>query len=194
MSLRSEARRDHPSSSAGKRGWPSQPGEGDGADGSRARVARALLITILLLAGAAPALAVQPDEVLPDPALERRAREISAELRCLVCQNQSIDDSDAPLARDLRVLVRERLKAGDSNQAVRSFVVDRYGEFVLLKPPVGPHTLLLWLTPLLVLAAGGAGIWATVRRRKAVTAPAPLSEAELAALAAISPDRPPRKS
>ena len=127
-----------------------------------------------LLAGmllAAPALAVQPDEVLKDPALEARARDISAGLRCLVCQNQSIDDSDAPLAKDLRVLVRERLKAGDTDGDVRDFVVHRYGEFVLLRPVFGAHTLLLWLTPVLVLALGGLGLYGAFRRRPAPSAP-----------------------
>ena len=109
------------------------------------------------------ALAVQPDEVLPDRGLETRARGISEELRCLVCQNQSIDDSDAPLAHDLRVLVRDRLKQGDDDDAVRRYVVARYGEFVLLKPVVAWHTLLLWLGPPLVLVAGIAGL---LRRRR----------------------------
>ncbi len=127
------------------------------------------LLAVLLLA--APALAVQPDEILKDPALETRARDISAGLRCLVCQNQSIDDSDAPLARDLRVLVRERLKAGDSDGDVRDFVVQRYGEFVLLRPVLGAHTLLLWLTPVLVLALGGLGLYGALRRRPASSAP-----------------------
>jgi cytochrome c-type biogenesis protein CcmH len=112
-----------------------------------------------------PALAVQPDEVLPDPALEHRARDISARLRCLVCQNQSIDDSDAQLAKDLRLLVRERLVVGDTDTQVRDFLVQRYGEFVLLKPTFGRHTLLLWLTPALVLALGGIGAYAAMRRR-----------------------------
>lgn len=102
------------------------------------------------------AYAVQPDEILPDAGLEARARGLSAQLRCLVCQNQSIDDSDAPLARDLRILVRERLRAGDSDSAVMAYVVDRYGAFVLLKPPFTASTLLLWLTPLAVLLAA---IW-----------------------------------
>lgn len=121
-----------------------------------------LKAVILALSVALPALiaappvvfAVQPDEVLEDPELEARARKISLELRCLVCQNQSIDDSDAPLARDLRLLVRERLEKGDSNGEVVDFIVSRYGEFVLLKPPFGWHTLLLWLTPALVLLGG----------------------------------------
>jgi len=112
-----------------------------------------------------PVFAVQPDEVLKDPALEKRAREISAGLRCLVCQNQSIDDSDAQLAKDLRLLVRERLVAGDTDTQVRDFLVQRYGEFVLLKPTFGTHTLLLWLTPALVLVFGGIGAYAAMRRR-----------------------------
>lgn len=108
--------------------------------------------SIVLLFLTAPAMAVEPDEILMDPALEQRARTLSLELRCLVCQNQSIDDSDAPLARDLRLLVRERLKDGDTDQQVLDFVVQRYGEFVLLRPPFATHTLLLWLAPLLILA------------------------------------------
>lgn len=120
-------------------------------------ILRSLLVALscLLLVGAtSSAQAVQPDEILADPKLEKRARVISKELRCLVCQNQSIDDSNAPLARDLRLLVRERLKDGDTNSEVLDFVVSRYGEFVLLKPPLGWHTLLLWLTPALAMAAG----------------------------------------
>lgn len=113
--------------------------------------ARAALFALAMLPSLG-ALAVQPDEILADPALEARARSLSAELRCLVCQNQSIDDSNAPLARDLRLLVRERLLAKDSDAQVRAYVVDRYGEFVLLKPPFNPGTLILWLTPLFVLA------------------------------------------
>jgi cytochrome c-type biogenesis protein CcmH len=137
-----------------------------------------LLLAATLLA-AAPAAAVQPDEVLQDPALEARARAISANLRCLVCQNQSIDDSDAPLAKDLRLLVRERLKAGDGDPEIVDFVVARYGEFVLLKPRLSPRTLILWFaTPALFLAAL-AGIALALRRRKsAAAAPAPLSREE----------------
>lgn len=135
-----------------------------------------------------PAWAVNPDEVLSDPALEQRAREISKGLRCLVCQNQSIDDSDAGLAKDLRVIVRERLVAGDSDGQVVDFVVSRYGDFVLLKPPFKASTLVLWLGP---AAITGAGLIAVVmffrRRRLAVaevqtgseaTAPKPLSDDE----------------
>ena len=134
-----------------------------------------------MLAVASPAaLAVQPDEVLRDPALEQRARAISANLRCLVCQNQSIDESDAPLARDLRVLVRERLQRGEGDAEVTSFVVQRYGEFVLLRPVFGAHTLFLWLTPVLVLALGGLGLYGALRRRPAPSAP--LDEREQAEL------------
>ncbi|MEH3145869.1 MAG: cytochrome c-type biogenesis protein CcmH [Methylobacterium frigidaeris] len=121
-----------------------------------------LLAALLSLAG--PAAAVQPDEVMRDPALETRARDISAGLRCLVCQNQSIDDSDAPLARDLRLIVRERLRQGDSDTQVVDYVVGRYGEFVLLRPVLSWHTALLWLTPLLVLALGALGLWHRARR------------------------------
>jgi len=138
------------------------------------------------LAGIVPAHAVQPDEMLADPALEARARSISAELRCLVCQNQSIDDSNAPLARDLRLLVRERLKANDTDEQVRDYIVERYGDFVLLKPPMNAETLLLWLTPILVLLGA---IW-LVRRSalgrtpgaKVETVDAPLSAQERARL------------
>jgi cytochrome c-type biogenesis protein CcmH len=118
----------------------------------------ACTLTLALLAGV-PAHAVQPDEIMPDPAKEARARELSRELRCMVCQNQSIDDSEAPLARDLRLLVRERIAAGDSDRQVIDFLVARYGEFVLLKPRFNPHTLLLWLVPPLVLIGGGFALW-----------------------------------
>src|SRR5471030_1947429 len=106
-----------------------------------------MVLLAATLAGASPSFAVQPDEILPDTALETRARDLSRELRCMVCQNQSIDDSDAPLARDLRILVRERLQAGDSDQQVLDFLTARYGEFVLLKPQFNLHTGLLWLLP-----------------------------------------------
>ncbi len=116
---------------------------------------------------AAPvAHAVQPDEIMADPAKEARARDLSRELRCMVCQNQSIDDSDAPLARDLRLLVRERIAAGDSDGQVIDFLVARYGEFVLLKPRFNPHTLLLWLVPPLALLGGGFALWRYGRRRE----------------------------
>jgi cytochrome c-type biogenesis protein CcmH len=152
---------------------------------SRAAPAVAWFAAFAVLIAAAPALAVEPDEILPDTKLETRARAISAGLRCLVCQNQSIDDSNAPLARDLRLLVRERLKAGDSDAQVMQFVEDRYGEFVLLRPPFNPHTVLLWLAPLLVLLGA---IWAASRalvRRAPQTAAAPLTEAEEERLRAL---------
>ena len=126
---------------------------------------RLRLVLVLFAALSAPSLAVQPDEVMKDPALEARARALSEELRCMVCQNQSIDDSDAPLARDLRLLVRERIAAGDSDAQVIDFLVARYGEFVLLKPRLNPHTWLLWLLPPLALAGGGLALWANSRRR-----------------------------
>jgi cytochrome c-type biogenesis protein CcmH len=110
-------------------------------------------------------LAVQPDEVLSDPALEGRARHLSKELRCMVCQNQSIDDSDAPLARDLRILVRERLKAGDNDTQVIDFLVARYGEFVLLKPRFEWHTAILWLAAPVLLVIGAIAMFALLRRR-----------------------------
>ena len=132
--------------------------------------ARGGAIAVLLLAlalpwlgGVAPAHAVEPDEILADPALEQRARDLSRTLRCLVCQNQSIDDSNAPLARDLRVLVRERLVAGDSNAEVIDFVTARYGDFVLLRPPLDAHTIALWAGPFLIMLVG-AGITVAVLR------------------------------
>ena len=138
---------------------------------------RALLLALCL---AAPAMAVGPDEVLPDPVLEQRARDISAGLRCLVCQNQSIDDSDADLAKDLRVLVRERLLAGDSDEAVRQYLVDRYGEYVLLNPRVNNHTILLWIAAPVLLIGGLGTLWLAGRRRRVVDAG--LSAEEQAAL------------
>jgi cytochrome c-type biogenesis protein CcmH len=122
----------------------------------------ALLFAMSLAAPAA--LAVQPDEVLSDAALEARARVLSKDLRCMVCQNQSIDDSDAPLARDLRILVRERLKAGDSDRDVTDFLVARYGEFVLLNPRFSGHTALLWLGPAAILLVGAFGLFVLARR------------------------------
>jgi cytochrome c-type biogenesis protein CcmH len=121
----------------------------------------------------APALAVEPDEILADPVLETRARHISEGLRCLVCQNQSIDDSNAPLARDLRLLVRDRLKQGDSDAQVMQFIEDRYGEFVLLRPPFNVRTLLLWLAPLLVLLGAIAVAVRGFARRRPLSVAAP---------------------
>ncbi|OYQ30859.1 cytochrome C biogenesis protein CcmH [Sandarakinorhabdus cyanobacteriorum] len=142
-----------------------------------------LLLTLIL---AAPAAAVMPDEMLPDPAQEQRARTISKDLRCVVCQNQSIDDSDAPLARDLRLLVREQIAKGKSDAEVRDYVVARYGNFVLLKPPVEGDTLLLWAGPFAVLILGGVGVALWQRRRPAATTDAPLSDAERAELDRLS--------
>ena len=149
----------------------------------------------LSLAGgltAPPALAgPQPDEILDDPALEQRARALSANLRCLVCQNQSIDDSDAPLARDLRVLVRERLVEGYSDDEIEAFVVARYGEFVLFRPPFNASTVLLWGSPVLVLGAGALGLFFAIRRRRdgAPVVQADLTAQERAELDRILADR-----
>jgi cytochrome c-type biogenesis protein CcmH len=138
-----------------------------------------VLLTTALAASAAHA--VQPDEIMSDPAKESRARDLSRELRCMVCQNQSIDDSEAPLARDLRLLVRERIAAGDSDAQVIDFLVARYGEFVLLKPRLEPHTLLLWLLPPLALAGGGLALWMHSRRRAKSAAAEDLSSSKLSA-------------
>jgi len=122
---------------------------------------RILSVAFLCWVGpAVSAYAVQPDEIMDDPVKEARARVLSRELRCMVCQNQSIDDSDAPLARDLRLLVRERILTGDTDSQVIDFLVARYGEFVLLKPRFNPHTVLLWLLPPLALRGGGLALWA----------------------------------
>ena len=126
-------------------------------------LACALALSVIL--GSFASHAVQPDEIMSDPVKEARARDLSRELRCMVCQNQSIDDSEAPLARDLRLLVRERIAAGDSNTQVLDFLVARYGEFVLLKPRLESHTLLLWLLPPSALVGGGLALWIFGRRR-----------------------------
>lgn len=149
------------------------------------------LLTAMLLVLASPAAAVLPDEMLPDAAQEARARVISKELRCVVCQNQSIDDSDAPLAKDLRIVVREQIRMGRSNDQVIAYVSERYGDFVLLKPPVKPSTWLLWAGPFLLLGFGALGliVW---RRPKAaavgnqVSADAPLSPDEAKAIDALT--------
>jgi cytochrome c-type biogenesis protein CcmH len=149
-------------------------------------IAASVLLAILLMAGpqgAAPAFAVTPDEVLSDPALEARARQLSTGLRCLVCQNQSIDESNADLARDLRLLVRERLVAGDSDEEVINYIVSRYGEFVLLRPRFSLATGALWGTPIVVLLSGLGFALITVRRRPAGAPAKGLSPEEEAALA-----------
>lgn len=135
----------------------------------------ALAILVVL---ASSAQAVEPSERLADPALEARARSLSEELRCLVCQNESIDESAAPLAHDLRVLLRERIQAGDSDAQAIKFLTDRYGQFVLLKPPVEPATYALWFGPIVVLLLAAAGGFLYLRHRKAMPEAAPLSEAE----------------
>lgn len=142
---------------------------------------RAICVLFFLIAALLPAFAVQPDEILPDAAAEARARKLSAELRCLVCQNQSIDDSDAPLARDLRLLVRERIKAGDDDASIRAFMVARYGEFVLLSPPVAISTALLWGLPFLALAMGAYLVLRRVGNGERI-AVSPLSPEEKAAV------------
>ncbi|MEF2551749.1 cytochrome c-type biogenesis protein [Aurantimonas sp. A2-1-M11] len=151
-------------------------------------LAASLALAVLVMAGGpatGPVLAVTPDEVLSDPALESRARDLSAGLRCLVCQNQSIDDSDADLAKDLRLLVRERLVAGDTNDEVINYLVSRYGEFVLLKPRFDWATLALWGTPIVVLLAGVGFAIVTVRGRRKATTPTALSPEEEAAIADV---------
>ncbi len=151
-------------------------------------ILRILTILAALVLAGHPAFAVTPDEVLPDPALEARARSISAELRCMICQNQSIDDSDAELARDLRVLVRQRLLAGDSDAQVLDYVVSRYGEFVLLRPRVNWRNALLWGTPVLLLLAGGGYILVASRRRKTLDTGALTDEERKALDEALSKD------
>lgn len=144
-------------------------------------LALALALSVII-----PARAVQPDEMLADPNLEARARTLSAELRCMVCQNQSIDDSDAPLAHDIRVLIRERLTKGESNDAVKVFLVSRYGDFILLKPPLKGATVLLWGAAPFILIAGAAFLIAATRRRgRAPLTPAPLTSAEEQRVAAL---------
>lgn len=152
-----------------------------------------LFLVLLALLGATPLYAVQVDEILPDPALEARARVLSQDLRCMVCQNQSIDDSEAPLARDLRLLVRDRLKAGDSDTQVIDYLVARYGEFVLLRPRVSWHTAILWGAPLTILIIGLFAIGFSVLRRPAgpaVPEVAALSEGERLKLNAIERSQP----
>ncbi len=149
------------------------------------------LALALALLGPTPAPAVEPGEMLDDPALEARARGLSKEIRCLVCQNQSIDDSNADLAKDLRILVRERLAAGDSDQAILDFLTARYGDFVLLRPPMEPRTYALWFGPAVILMlAVAAVVTLTLRRRRhpAALPPAPLSEAERRRIEALVVD------
>ena len=151
---------------------------------------RAFLAVFIVLLAWQPAFAVEPGEALADPVLEARARAVSAELRCLVCQNQSIDDSHATLAKDLRLLVRERIKAGDSDEQVQAFLVARYGDFILLKPPLKTGTILLWAGPFVLLAAGAAAIFLMSRRRPQPAGPTELSDDEKAALERLTTSPP----
>lgn len=152
------------------------------------RAAILALAVVAAFAPAPPALAVLPDEVLNDPVLEARARDLSRELRCLVCQNESIDESHADLARDLRLLVRERLVAGDSNQEVLNFLTQRYGDYVLLRPPVAPRTWPLWFGPFAILLLGAAGLFVAMRRRRIEPPAPPLSAEERARLRRLLED------
>jgi cytochrome c-type biogenesis protein CcmH len=147
-----------------------------------------MLVGILMLITVPSAHAVNPDEVLADPALEKRARELSTHLRCLVCQNQTIDDSDADLARDLRLLVRERLTAGDDDNQVLEYLVARYGEFILLNPRLSVSTYLLWGTPIALILIGGFVLIRSMRKRSKRKV-VPLTKEEQAALAKILDDR-----
>ncbi|MDA0704298.1 MAG: cytochrome c-type biogenesis protein CcmH [Proteobacteria bacterium] len=156
---------------------------------NRGLAALAMLVMLVMVGLATPAGAVLPDEVLADPALEARARSIGQELRCLVCQNQSIDESDAPLARDLRILVRERLTAGDTNPEILAFVTARYGDFVLLEPPFKPKTWLLWLAPAAILLLGAFAVLAMARRRGGRGEPDPLTPEERARVDALLAER-----
>jgi cytochrome c-type biogenesis protein CcmH len=168
---------------------PSPVGEGNCASlhlrhvlTSKGKVLFLLLPLLAALAG--PALAVEPDEVMKNPKLEARARALSEELRCLVCQNESIDDSEAPLARDIRLLIRERIREGETNDEVRAYLVSRYGDFILLKPPFQEDTWLLWLSPVLILGLGGAA--ALYARRRAPRLTPALTADEEARLAALT--------
>jgi cytochrome c-type biogenesis protein CcmH len=151
----------------------------------------AAITLALAVIASSSSLAVQPEEMLKDQKLEARARELSRELRCMVCQNQSIDESEAPLARDLRLLVRERLSKGDTDQQVLNFLVARYGEFVLLKPPLESRTFILWALPPVALLAGAAGLFFALRRRRTgQLEPATLSNEEQRKLSTLV-DKPP---
>jgi cytochrome c-type biogenesis protein CcmH len=152
---------------------------------------RLAFAALFALGLSAPALAADPSEMLKDPALEARAERLGKELRCLVCQSESIEDSNADLAKDLRIIVRERIAGGESDEQVKKFVVDRYGDYVLLKPPFKATTLVLWVGPFALLVLGLVAVWAFYRRRTgpgAPAQPAPLSEAEKRRLAALLKD------
>lgn len=146
---------------------------------------RAWLAALLLALLALPALAVEPDEVLDDPALEARARAISAEVRCVVCASEAIDSSQASIARDLRILIRERLVAGDTDAEVYRFLTDRYGDYVLFRPPFKPSTYALWIAPFALLGGSAVALAAAMRRRRADAPPPPLTPEEEAELARL---------
>ncbi len=149
-----------------------------------------LILILAALSISSPSMAVDPGEMLKDPALEARARDVGAELRCVVCQNQSIDDSDADLAKDLRQIVRERITAGDSNDQVKQYLVDRYGDYVLLRPPFNAKTLLLWLGPLgLAVAAFAVGLGYYRRQKRESLPPPPLSAQERQEVERLMKDR-----
>lgn len=147
---------------------------------------RRLLVSVLALISSA-AGAVEPDELFDDPALEARARAISREIRCVVCQSESIDDSNAPLARDLRLLIRERIKSGDSDREVMEYLAARYGDYVLLKPRVQNNTLVLWIAPAVAGFAGLGAAWWFLKRRREEKTLKPLTRDELEALAKLDP-------
>lgn len=151
---------------------------------------RALALTLIFCLVSAPVMAIGVDETpLPDPAQEERARDLMEDLRCLVCQNQSVEESDADMAKDIRVIVRERIAAGDSDAEVRTFMTDRYGDWILMKPPFKAGTALLWIGPFVLVLVGGLAAWLFVRRQSR-TAPEPLSNDERARLDALLDDGP----
>ncbi|WP_306768497.1 cytochrome c-type biogenesis protein [Roseomonas sp. AR75] len=169
---------------------PPHAGEGRGG-GTTARLRRGLIALLLALFLPLHALAVSnPADMLPDPAQEERARNLGRDIRCMVCQNQSIEDSEAPLARDLRLIVRERITAGDSDAEVKDFLHTRYGDYVLLKPPFSWSTAVLWATPVVALLLGGSLILGLRRRNAQAIAPPPLTEEERRRLSAlgVTPD------
>ena len=143
-----------------------RPRRRDWGSGWRASLRALLLPALIILAAPEPLHAVEPDEILADPDMEARARDLGRELRCLVCQNQSIEDSDAPLARDLRVILRQRIEAGDSDEAAIAWIVERYGDYVLLRPPLRGDTVLLWGAPLVALAGGALVVFFALRRNR----------------------------
>ena len=167
------------------RGHSPPGGEGTARQRSGYFLLSRVALLVALSVATPAAFAVTPDEMLRDPGLEARARNLSAQLRCMVCQNESIDESEASLARDIRHIVREKILAGDSDEAIKAFLVERYGDFILLKPPLKAETLLLWGAPVLLLLAGGTAIFFNLRRRGSAAATESLSEAETAKLDAL---------